>query len=244
MRRTALALVLAIAALLLTSCKSSNKAVKAPNLSVSQVTQAATSATSPTPAATSVIPTPPPQVPATSAPAPSTPPAASKPAASTPPASPTTLDPCQLVTSSEASDVAGATYAAGKEETTAGGGRLCVYGSQTTNVFTVLVGEGATPEVAQADWSQVQAEAQTIIASKLPPGVNAKLNTTNVADLGDRAATLTGGATLGGAPVGFTGVYVLKGATFFYLTDIVVGHSAPSASAMQAQAQTVLTRLG
>ena len=130
-------------------------------------------------------------------------------AASTAPiasAAPTSLDPCQLVTASEASALASASYQTGKEETNKGGGKECVYGSQTTNVFTVIVGQATSPAVAQAEWSAVQAQAKEAIAQKLPAGVHASLDTANVANLGDRAATVYGATSIEGQKVGFSGV--------------------------------------
>src|ERR1700694_2508563 len=49
------------------------------------------------------------------------------------------LDPCQLVTQQEASQLAGTTYGAGKKETLSSASSICTYGAQTLNVFTVLV---------------------------------------------------------------------------------------------------------
>jgi Protein of unknown function (DUF3558) len=82
----------------------------------------------------------------------------------------TSLDPCQLVTSSEASALAGTTFRTGKEESSGQNGKECVYGSQTTNVFTVEVGQDPNPAAAQADWSKERARAQRLLTKKLPPG--------------------------------------------------------------------------
>src|SRR5690348_10178293 len=62
--------------------------------------------------------------------------------AAPPAVSATSLDPCQIVTSAEASALAGANFTTGIEQTTDGGGRICVYGYQTQNVFMVLVAQG------------------------------------------------------------------------------------------------------
>src|ERR1039457_4982289 len=137
-RRAALILVTITPALLITSCKSSSK---------SKVTTL-----QPKVSATAVAP-------ATTAPAPA-------PATSTS-ATPTNLDPCQLVTQDEASSLAGATFGPGKEEST-GGGKECVYGSQTTNVMDIIVAQAPDAATAQADYAQAQGDAQTTIASKLP----------------------------------------------------------------------------
>src|SRR5262245_41931966 len=72
----------------------------------------------------------------------------------------TTLDPCELVTQQEASALTGAAFGPGKEESDPGGGRRCVYGYQTKNVFLVVVVQAPTVELARAVKDQVRAEAQ------------------------------------------------------------------------------------
>jgi hypothetical protein len=174
--------------------------------------------------------------------------AAAQPAASGAAASPsqsaaaTSLDPCQLVTSSEASSLAGTTFGPGQEETT-NGGKRCIYGSQTTNVFTVEVAQAQDSATAQADWSQEQAQAQNLVEQKLPPGVDVSLNTKKVTGLGDRAATASGSASVAGQMIGLSGIYLLKGATFLAFQDLLLGHNPPSSAAMQAEARTALGRV-
>ena len=84
-------------------------------------------------------------------------------AAATQPAVTTSLDPCQLVTSSEASSLAATTYGPGQVESSGQNGKRCVYGSGTTNVFMVEVGQAASAAAARADWSAEQARAQALI---------------------------------------------------------------------------------
>jgi Protein of unknown function (DUF3558) len=174
--------------------------------------------------------------------------AAAQPAASGAAASPsqsaaaTSLDPCQLVTSSEASSLAGTTFGPGQEETT-NGGKRCVYGSQTTNVFTVEVAQAQDSATAQADWSQEQTQAQNLVEQKLPPGVDVSLNTKKVTGLGDRAATASGSASVAGQMIGLSGIYLLKGATFLAFQDLLLGHNPPSSAAMQAEGRTALGRV-
>lgn len=214
MRRTAPALAVISSALLLTACSS----------------PATTSSSSVT---------------AGSAPASSSASAAA--AASSAPASQsgvaTSLDPCQLVTSSEASALAGTTFGPGKEETNGSNGKECVYGSQTTNVFTVEVGQDPDPAAAQADWSKERARAQRLLTKKLPAGISLTVNTKDVSGLGDRAAVATGSASAAGQAIGFSGIYLLKGATFVGFQNLLLGHAAPSASAMEAEAQKALARV-
>lgn len=169
-------------------------------------------------------------------------PAASAAASPSQSAAATSLDPCQLVTSSEASSLAGTTFGPGQEEST-NGGKRCVYGSQTTNVFTVEVAQAQDAATAQADWSQEQTQAQNLVEQKLPPGVDVSLNTQNVTGLGDRAATAYSTASVAGHKIGISGIYLLKGATFLAFQDLLLGHNPPSSAALQAEARTALGRV-
>ena len=153
------------------------------------------------------------------------------------------LDPCQLVTQSEASTLAKATFGPGKEESLTGGSKECVYGSQTTNVMDIIVAKAATPEAAQAVYAEELGEVQTLITTRLPAGVTVKLNTANTEGIGDKASTVSGGETLLGKPIGFTGIYVISGATFFTIGDLVVGAAAPTVSALQDQAKVTIGRI-
>jgi hypothetical protein len=91
--------------------------------------------------------------------------AASPAAASSQSAVATQLDPCQIVPAAEASAVAGTTFGAGREEPSGTDGKRCVYGSETTNVFSVIVGQADTAVDAQADYSQEEADAQVVGSS-------------------------------------------------------------------------------
>ena len=88
----------------------------------------------------------------------------------------TSLDPCQLVTSPEASALAGTTFGPGKEETSGQNGKRCVYGSRTMNVFTVEVGQDPGASAAQADWSTERARAQRLLTRKLPAGISLSMS--------------------------------------------------------------------
>lgn len=159
---------------------------------------------------------------------------------------PVPLDPCVLVTSSEASSLAGATFAAGQEGTTSdGGGKTCSYGGQTANVFMVLVAQAPDATTAQADWAQEQAQAQAAINKGVPAGVSVNFNVADVSGVtgADKAAVATFSTTISGVSVGITAIYLLKGAVFLTFSDLEVGHTPPTAAAMEAQADTSLTRL-
>ena len=79
---------------------------------------------------------------------------------SSPKAADVTLDPCQLVTQQEASDMAHTSFGPGKEEGT-NVRHTCVYGAQTPNVLMVFVLQGATTGDAQAEWNQLLAQAKS-----------------------------------------------------------------------------------
>jgi len=154
---------------------------------------------------------------------------------------PTSLDPCKLVPAAEASSVAGVTFGPG-QGSTAGVSKRCVYGAQTLNVFTVEVEQAADASTAQVAFTQAQAQAQAEVQQQLPPGINANFSTADVAGLADKAVTASGTATIGGQTLGISGIYVLKGATFFAFQDFRRG-SPPTAAAMEAEAQMVLGRI-
>jgi hypothetical protein len=155
----------------------------------------------------------------------------------------TSLDPCQLVTSSEASALAHTTFGAGREEKTKGGGRICVYGYQTKNVFTIEVGQDKSSSDARKQWSKTEAQARTLLQKKVPAGITVNVQTADVSGLGDRAATVYSKDDIAGHKFGISGIYLLKGATFVAFQDLLLGDSPPSTSALQAQARTTLSRV-
>lgn len=148
---------------------------------------------------------------------------------------PTSLDPCQLVTSQEASQLAGASFGAGQESTTSGNGKICTYGAQTLNVFMVEVGQAPDVATAQAG----KAEAQAAFERVATKGVTV----TELPSFADGAAVLEGGAVVSGMTFSGSAIYVLKGTIFFGMSDVLVGHAAPTSPALQAQATVVLGRL-
>jgi hypothetical protein len=157
---------------------------------------------------------------------------------------PTSLDPCQLVTLSEASTLAGASFTTGKEDTTSGGAKTCVYGGQTLNVFQVLVAQAPDATTAQSQWTELQTQAKDALKAGTPSGTTVNLNVTDVTLAGaDKAADATASGTISGTTISVSAIYVLKGATFFSISDLVVGTAAPSSSAMEAQALTTLGRI-
>ncbi len=223
-------------AVLLAACSSSGSspspaASSAASASASAAPSAAASAAAPSPSASAAAPSP-----TASSAAPSASTAAS--------GVPVAVDPCQVVTQSEASKLAGVSYGAGKSETLSGGSKMCTYGAQTTDVFNVVVAQASSPAAAQADWAQEQAKAQAEMKKAVPPGVNfsLKLNDTSVAGA-DKAATATVNESISGVTLEISAIYLLKGPTFVSFSDLTVGHTAPSASDLETQAQVSLGRV-
>ncbi len=152
------------------------------------------------------------------------------------------VDPCQLVTASEASALAGANFVTG---TYSDNGSTCIYGSQTVNVFMITAAQASDADTAQAQWAQNEAKLQNVSASNVPAGVNVNFNVTDVNDLAgaDRAATGQMGFAFQGRSISGSAFYLLRGATFVGFSDLQVGDGAPSSDAMESQAATVLSRL-
>jgi hypothetical protein len=192
--------------------------------------------TSPTPASSSSGASTP-----TATPVPTAPPTAAPTPSQT--AVPTSYDPCQLVTASEASSLAGVTYGPGTETTNSGNGKNCVYGADTLNVFTVLVAVASDAATADADWAAEESQVKSALNTSAK-GASIDISISNVSLSGaDMAAVGTGGADIEGVKIAATSVYFLKGAVFVAFSDLVLGKSAPSASDMENEANTVLGRL-
>ena len=107
----------------------------------------------------------------------------------------------------------------------------------------IIVAQAADAKTAQAYYAAGQADAQSTITSKLPPGTSAKLNTSNTEGIGDKASIIAGAASAEGQTINFTGIYVLSGATFFTIGDLVLNKPAPTVSSIQDQAKVTLGRI-
>lgn len=226
--RSSLAAILGVA--LLAGCGASSPTASPAAVATSTAPSASPSAASPSPSAASPSP-------AESSPSPSESAAASGVA--------TSIDPCQLVTKDEASKLAGGSFGVGKETTNPGGGKTCVYGGQTQNVFTVIVAQATDAASAQADWTQEQAKAQAALQKAVPPGVTLNLKVNDLSNVAgaDKAAIATLKESISGISVEVTAIYLLKGPIFLTFSDLAVGHAAPSTADMESQAQTSLGRL-
>jgi Protein of unknown function (DUF3558) len=157
---------------------------------------------------------------------------------------PTSFDPCQIVTSSEASAIAGVTYGPGLEKTNSGNGKECVYGSETTNIFTVGVAVATDAATADADWATEEAKAKAAFAKAAPPGITLAYNISDTTISGaDRAAEGTMSAKIETETIAGCFIYLLKGPVFVNFGDLTVGHAAPALSALESEADTVVGRI-
>lgn len=231
LRATTLAALLASSAVVASACTSSGS-TPAPSTTSSPV------AIVPPSIGGAVVP--PPSANATDTPAPSDSGEPGANASTLPSAVPTDIDPCQVITADEAGQLAGATFAAGKEEETSGHARICTYGSNTPNVFMVIV--AIAPDVATAKAAEAAAE-QDLKDNAQSFGVPFHVKKLpNFADQTD-AVILDGSASLGGQSISGRGIYLLRGTTFVGFNDLVRGKPAPSEDDMTTEATTVLGRV-
>jgi hypothetical protein len=194
------------------------------------------SSTTPTPSATAT------EV-ATATATPTAAPASSAPAASEAPSAnavPTVYDPCQLVTASEASALAGVTFPSGTKSDTPDGGKLCAYTAGTT-VLEVLVGQSADAATAQAQEPAFKADLESGLAQA---GIaSPTLTELPGFESGVDAAVISGSVTIQGMKASAIAIYALKGAVFVAISDVTVGGTPPTSDAIQAQAHTTLGRI-
>jgi hypothetical protein len=149
---------------------------------------------------------------------------------------PTPLDPCQLIDSQAASGLAGTTYGPGEESTTPEGLKICTYGAQTTNIFTVDVARAASVDEAKADKTDFLNMLQENLAQLTSQGIQV----TELPDFADGAtmgqvSVSTSAGTFNGSAFAF-----LKGTVFVGFSDIVENGPAPTPEALQAEATTVM----
>lgn len=151
----------------------------------------------------------------------------------------TSLNPCQLINSQEASSLTGASFGVGTEATIPGGGKTCTYGSQTTNIFFVEVVQAADETTAKAAQTQFLTDLQANLQQLTSQGFNVT-QLPNFADGGVTAQVSinSAGQAINGSAIGFR-----KGTIFFGFSDLAVGSAAPSGEALQSEATIVLGRL-
>jgi hypothetical protein len=174
------------------------------------------------------------------------------PAASEPPSTPapdssetplptavvTDIDPCQLITSDDASTFVGVKFGAGKATNTENNVKMCSYSGPGPNIFTVEV--AVAPDVATAQAAEADAKAE--LSSK----GGAKLGVIPLPSFADNtdAAILQGSGSAGGITIGARALMLLKGTTFVGFSDISAGGaSPPTEQAFQDEGNAVLAKL-
>ena len=156
----------------------------------------------------------------------------------------TDIDPCQLITADEASQLTGVKFGAGKESVSDKNVKSCNYAGAGANLFTVEVAVAPDEATAKA----AEDDARATLQEQSQKSANIGLKVTELPGFapdiasGIDAAMLEGGAT---SPIQFgaRAMFVLKGTIFFGFDDVAVGGQPPSADAMQNQARTVLGKL-
>ena len=154
-----------------------------------------------------------------------------------------TIDPCRIVSASEASALTGAHFGKGVTKTTSAASKICVYGGSGLTVLDVIVAEAATPQAARAAFDSERARAQSYLGQGLPASIKVSFTPTNVSGIGDRATVGAGSVNLGGTVIKGSAIYVLKGTTFFAISGINATGAAASAGALKAEATKVLGRI-
>ena len=159
-----------------------------------------------------------------------------------PTAVPTDIDPCQLITSADASALTGATFGPGKESDNGKNVKMCTYAAPGPQIFSVEVAIAPDAATAQAAKADTEADLQSN-ANDL-----AKMHLTvtelpNFADNTD-AALMQGSLSAAGQSIGARAMFVLRNTTFFGFSDIVVNQGTPpSEQAMKDLATTVLGKV-
>ena len=132
----------------------------------------------------------------------------------------TDLDPCQLITSDDASTFVGVNFGKGKATTTENNVKMCSYSAPGPNIFTVEV--AVAPDVATAQAAEAAAKAD--LASQ-----GAELAVIPLPSFADDtdAAILQGSASSNGISLGARALLLLKGTTFVGFSDISAGGAQP-----------------
>jgi Protein of unknown function (DUF3558) len=161
----------------------------------------------------------------------------SEPVATSPAASPslvaTSIDPCDLLTQQEASQLVGSPVTPGKEEDL-GKGKACVYGG-TPNVVTVNVVQVASAAQAQAGKDDLIAQAEQQFKGSV--------DVTKVPDFADGGAELQGSATVGTATLSASALYAVSGSIGFGFSVVALNHPAPDNAALLEVGNVMLGRL-
>jgi hypothetical protein len=152
----------------------------------------------------------------------------------------TDIDPCQLITSADASSWVGVKFGAGKETTNENNIRSCTYAAPGPNIFFVAVGIAPDVDTAKAAEAAEEADLQSQ-ANEL--GNMAIEKIPNFADNTD-AAIMQGSVSAGGQKLGARAMYVLRGTTFFTFSDIAINNGTPpTEQAFKDKANELLAKL-
>lgn len=151
---------------------------------------------------------------------------------SAPTAAPTALDPCVLMTRTEAAKLARLSVGAGKESTVENR-RYCTYAGAGALVTVI---------VAQAPSAALLAEAKAAVLADLEAATHNGMKASTVSGIGDAAALLTFSQS-SGTRLNVIAIYVVKGLTFYAIIETTLGRTLASAQAIEAQAKTTAKRV-
>ena len=185
----------------------------------------------------------PPEASAAIAPAPSDTTSSGAPSESAlPSAVATDIDPCQLITSADASSWTGVKFGAGKESTSEGNVRACNYDAAGPNLFYVAVAIAPDAATAKAAEAAQEADLESQANSLASLGLTVE-KLPNFAPNTD-AAILQGTLSEAGQKVAARAMFVLRGTTFFSFSDTAVNSGEPpSEQAFKDKANELLAKL-
>jgi hypothetical protein len=153
----------------------------------------------------------------------------------------TSIDPCQVVTSSEVATVTGFEWGPSSPLTMDNNGRDCEYGQEGYGFDVIVV---QAPDAATAKAQEPAFKAQLEETAKI--GGVADMKLTELPDFmpGVDAAILHGGTTADGTTVNGVALYALKGPVLLALTELSsFGGPVATDAAMEAEAKTALGRI-
>lgn len=154
----------------------------------------------------------------------------------------TDIDPCQLITSADATTLTGVTFGPGKESTTDKNVKICNYAAAGPNLFMVEV--AIAPDVATAKAAEAAQEAD--LESSAQDLASLGLTVTKLPNFAPNtdAALMQGGLSEGGMSVAARAMFVLRNTTFFGFSDVAVnGGQPPSEQAMKDEATALLDKV-
>jgi len=151
---------------------------------------------------------------------------------------PTSIDPCAIVTTAEVEGLTGVHVTAGQEKTDTDNVKRCTYGAEGV-VFMVTAAVAPDAATAKQDEAATKADLET-----QADGLPFKVTELPGFATGTDAAVVEGSASLGGAKFAGVAIYVLRGTTFFAISDIsTLGVKVPTATQIEDQAKVTLGRV-